>query len=356
MLKKHSSLLLGLTLLAPIAHASNNLSGGVWLNYTYLPDDKTNKKTNGRIGDEAFVLYANGEAEKGKGNWSYAAEFRVGPGSFTDKANNSTGDAMAMHQAWVGFDLAEKYKLIVGKSQVPFGWKTVNFWPGDMLQGGYGDQMDVGAKLTSDIDKLNYSVAYFLADDFGDDSTDTVDDNGHWGSSKTYRKVKTTVADLNYEVAKGHTIGFSAQSGKLQDLSSPSKDVDGSHSAWVIYYKTEINNFYANAEFMKTSRDLPNAYVAKSKVEPKVENQRIAAEFGYKMDKWNFYVDLMTAKPETKGNNSDSVYAIAPGVTYNYGPGWVYLEYLKQDGDIDRDGKVKHGDFSALYLTIDFYF
>lgn len=53
--------------------------------------------------------------------------------------------------------------------------------------------------------------------------------------------------------------------------------------------------------------------------------------------------------------------AFAPGVSYNYGPGWIYAEYLTQSNYLDSNSDVADasGDaskFSALYLTIDYYF
>lgn len=352
---KNQALLLTSLLLSGQALAASSLSGGVWLNYRYVEDDDRDEDTLGDVADEALVIYASGEADEGQGNWSYGAELRVGPGSFTDRDNNSSGDNTALHEAWVAFALNPQQKVIVGKSQVPFGWKTVNFWPGDMFQAGFGDQMDVGVVLDTDQQAFDYKLAYFHADDFGETSTDSVDDNGHWGSSTTYRKIKTFVADANYQLAPHHTIGVSVMSGKLQELITPENDTDGKHSAWVLYYKAKFDHFYANAEYISTSRTLPSAYVPVAGVE-EIENDRIALEFGYAIDKWNFYLDVTHASTDTDGNTSDDILAWAPGFTYNYGPGWIYAEYLNQDGYIDRDGRMFEGDFSAFYLTVDFYF
>ncbi|MDR9500068.1 MAG: hypothetical protein RI556_12900 [Hydrogenovibrio sp.] len=340
------------------AHASNNLAGGVWFNYNYNTTDGADNDNNGNFGDEALILYADGAAEEGKGNWSYSAELRVGPGSFTDPDNNSTGDQTALHKAWLGFDFAESHKVIIGKSQVPFGWKTSNFWPGDMLQAGYGDQMDIGLKLTGDMDKVNYSAAYYHQDDWGTDSTDTVDDNGHWGSSTTYRKVQTLVGDLNYPISEDHRIGVSLQSGKLQNLvANTDHDVEGSHQAGVLYYKGSFGKTFVNAEVMKTQRELPDTYVADAGIaEDQKESTRYAATLGRTSGNWTYYVDASWAQTDTSGNDAGTVYAYAPGVKYNYGPGWIYAEYLDQSGYVGRNGDSHEGNFSALYLTIDFYF
>ena len=343
---------LALLLISPISSASNNLSGGVWFNYENTSSDKN---SDGNFGNEALVLYANGQAEKDKGNWSYAAELRIGKGSFTDVDNNTTGDEIALHQGWIGFDLTPQHKVIIGKSQVPFGWKTVNFWPGDMLQAGYGDQMDTGVKLQSKFKHVDVNLGYFFADDWGKTSTDSTDDNRHWGSSTTYRKVKTAVADIQYPITENHTLGFSAQSGKLEDLIA--EQTEGKHSAWVLYYLGQIGNFYGKAEYIDAKRTLPESYVnQQSLTVDEIKNQRLALEVGYRLKDWNFYIDFTQAKPDTQGSTADTVTAYAPGITYDYGPGWIYLEYLDQNGYIDRNGQVFEGDFSATYLSIDFYF
>ena len=57
------------------------------------------------------------------------------------------------------------------------------------------------------------------------------------------------------------------------------------------------------------------------------------------------------SKAETWVGNA----AFAPGMRYDYGPGCIYLEYLTQNGFIDRNGEVGEGDFDAIYLSVDFY-
>lgn len=337
----------------PVAHASDNLSAGVWMNYEYQFDNPSSvhEETRGDIENEALILYADGQADDGDGRWLYSAELRIGPGSFTDPANNSTGDYFSLHKAWVGWRFGENGVLRVGKSQVPFAWKTVNFWPGDILQAGYGDQMDVGVKFTNQAGAWTYDVAYYHADDWGTTSTDTVDDNGHWGSSTTYRKVQTAVGNVEYEFTPGQRIALSAQAGRLQDLTAGEGDVDGSHNALALWYHGEFGNFYSKLEYVMMERELPDNHLAGATI----ENSRIAAEFGYRMGPWFFYFDTSMADPDTTGSTADTVMAHAPGFSYDYGPGWIYVEYLTQDGFVDRNGQVGEGDFDALYLSLDFY-
>lgn len=338
-----------------VTAAETALSAGVWANYRYIKDNDRDEDTFGDVADEALILYADGAAEDDdEGNWSFSAELRIGPGSFTDPANNSTGDFFTLHKAWVGFDLGPGV-LKVGKSQVPFAWKTVNFWPGDGLQAGYGDQMDVGAKWEADGDMLDYQLAYYHADDWGETSTDTVDDNGHWGSSTTYRKVQTVVGNLDLALAPDQTVSFSAQAGRLQDLSTGTDDVDGSHTAWALHYHGAFGPVYAKAEVIGMQRELPDGFRTANALPETIENLRAGIELGYRTGNWFWYLDAHAAQPETSGNAAGSIYSASPGVSYDYGPGWIYLEVLTQDGFVDRNGQVNEGDFRAFYASIDFY-
>lgn len=344
-----------LSVTSTVSVASDNLAGGIWFNYANQTN--SDEPNNGDIGSEALILYADGQAED-NGIWSYSAELRIGKGSFSDPDNNNTDGNYGIHKAWLGFDVAENQKITVGKSQVPFGWKTTNFWPGDGLIGGYGDQMDVGIKLDGSADKLDYSLAYFHQDDWGTTSTDTMDDNGHWGSSTTYRKVQTVVGDVNYEFAEGQKFGASLQTGKLQDLtSSTTNDTDGSHYAGVLYYKGTFGQTFFNAQAITTNRQLPDDTVTALGGTDEFETTRYAMTLGRSSGNWTYYIDATYADTSTQGNNSDMISAYSPGVKYKYGPGWIYAEYLTQDGFIGSNGDVTdNSDFDALYLTADYYF
>lgn len=355
------------------ATAGAELSAGVWwvyqnvtnsdFNSTSFNEDLDNE-TGGNFADPALILYADDDGSHGP--WHFSAETRIGTGSFTSPANNNSGDNFTLHKAWIGYDLTEDASLKLGKSQVPFGWKTTNFWPGDGLQGGYGDQMDVGLKLSGDAGAIHYDAAYYHQDDWGEDSTDTVDDNGHWGTSATYRKIKTGVLNVDWTFLEHHTIGASAQYGRMQDLvpvvaGNPSASNDeGSHQAYDLHYMFEMDNWTAKYRFISVERDFDGMDAllasADAPVDDKIENQRHVVEVGYNHNNWFYYVDAGVASTDTTGNNADDVQFIAPGIRYQYGPGWIYFEYLQSDGDINAYGDVYESDFDAAYVAFDFYF
>jgi len=355
------------------ATAGAELSAGVWWVYQNVTNSDFNSasfsedldnETGGNFADPALILYADDDGSHGP--WHFSAETRIGTGSFTSPANNNSGDNFTLHKAWIGYDLTEDASLKLGKSQVPFGWKTVNFWPGDGLQGGYGDQMDVGLKLSGDAGAIHYDAAYYHQDDWGEDSTDTVDDNGHWGSSATYRKIKTGVVNVDWNFLEHHTVGASAQYGRMQDLvpvanGNPSASNDeGTHQAYDLHYMFEMDNWSAKYRFISVERDFDGMDAllasADAPVDNKIENQRHVVEVGYNHNDWFYYVDAGVASTDTTGNDADDVQFIAPGIRYQYGPGWIYFEYLQSDGDINAYGDVYESDFDAAYVAFDFYF
>lgn len=364
------------TLCAPMAAnaaAGSDLSAGVWWVYQNVTksdftsasyNHELDKTTGGNFADPAFILYARDHDEYGP--WHYRAEFRIGTGSFTNPQNNNSGSYYTMHQAWIGYDVTDHSILKIGKSQVPFGWKTVNFWPGDGLEGGYGDQMDIGIKYSSDVGNIHYDLAYYHQDDWGETSTDTVDDNGHWGTSKTYRKIKTGVVNLNWTFIPHNTIGVSYQYGRLQDLvpianGNPGASNDnGSHQEYDLHYMFEDGPWSAKYRYISVRRDfngmndLLNS--PSGPVSPIIKNHRHVVEGGYHYNNWFFYVDGGIARSQTDGNHSGKVEFAAPGARYNYGPGWIYFEYLQSDGDINAYGDPYRGSFNALYVAMDFYF
>lgn len=340
------------------AQAKTQISSGVWYNYSYQtePSSNANQESWGTLGNEAFVLYLDHQAETSP--WQFSAEFRAGPGSFTDPLNNSTGSNYVLHKAWLGYHFDNNSLLKIGKTAVPFGWRTTNFWPGDMLLGGYGDQKDVGISYRiTPSETATVSLAYFHADDWGASSTDTADDNGHWGSSMTYRKGQTLVADLQWNFIANHSVGVSLQAGLLQDLNNSAANdefgnTSGHHQALALYYSGQIaDSFTIKTQFDMVQRKLPDSLSLE-----KIDNTRAAITAIYSLSSWDIYLDITAANTNTKDNQADTIFAFAPGAKYDYGNGWFYIEYLHQNGDIDRNGDSYEGDFSALYLTVDYYF
>ena len=76
----------------------------------------------------------------------------------------------------------------------------------------------------------------------------------------------------------------------------------------------------------------------------------------YQNRNWAYYLDGGVASTDTRNNDAGDVQFYAPGIRYKYGPGWLYLEYLWSDGDIDANGDVYEGNFNAVYVAFDFYF
>jgi len=376
--------LLALAIAATVAvpaSASTAISGGIWFNHEnvlveddFFDTDQRDQATLGTSHNEALILYIDHQQEDS--DWLLSAEWRTGQGSFSDSAHNNSGDTSGFHKLWVGYNFSETRKVVVGKSSVPFGWATINFWPGDMALGGYADQMDVGIKFSDKLDAISYDLAWYISDDFGETSTDTMDDNNHWGSgagtASAYRKVNTAVLNAGYDLSASQTVGVSYQQGELQETTSVNAGSDnttdpaddstfGGHNAWDVWYTATYGNLGVMAQVMGTQRDGLDQIAAGA---DEVKTVRQALTVSYATGPFNYYVEYTGAATDTKGNNASDMVAFAPGVSYNYGPGWIYAEYLTQtnyidgNGDIADMGDVKNTDykFSALYLTVDYYF
>jgi hypothetical protein len=373
--------LLALAIAASVAapaSASTAISGGIWLNHqltteftgTDIPDREAD--TLGTMHNEALILYIDHKQEDSA--WQLSSEWRTGQGSFSDSSNNNSGDTSGFHKLWVGYNFSENRQLVIGKSKNPFGFGTSNFWPGDMGLGGFGDQMDVGVKFSDKQDAISYDLAWFVADDFGVKSTDSMDDNNHWGSATTYRKVNTAVANIGFDVSENSTVGVSYQQGELQDLTPTSSDTDsifGDHNAWDVWYKGTYGNVGVKAQVMGTQRNgldeitgidgEGDSFVVGA---DEVKTMRQSLTVSYAAGPFSYYIDYTNVASDTDGNDASDMVAFAPGVSYNYGPGWIYAEYLTQSNYLDRNSDVgdegndanDESKFSALYLTVDYYF
>lgn len=337
-----------LTLLAaPQLSLAVEASGGVWGNYAYTFSEPADSRGWGELGDGALTLYLDDQWLSG--TWSASAEARFGPGSFTDPDNNFTGAYATLHKAWIAWTPDPAITLTLGKSSVPFAWKTFNFWPGDLHMAGYGDQMDLGLKASASLGAFLLDAAWYHADDFGPTSTDTVDDNGHWGSSTTFRKARTWVGQARWQATTALTLGIAYQDGELENLAGESLPApDGDHHAATVFVEFTNDPWFSRLALYDIHRTLPDR--------TRVSNQRAAFELGWASGPWAVYLDASMAHPESPGNKAGTISAWAPGMRYDYGPGWIYVEALLQDGDIDRAGVVQPGDFEALYVSIDFYF
>ncbi len=172
--------------------------------------------------------------------------------------------------------------------------------------------------------------------------------------------------NVDWNFLEHHTVGASAQYGRMQDLvpvaaGNPSASNDeGVHQAYDLHYMFEMDNWSAKYRFISVERDFDGMDAllasADAPVDDKIENQRHVVEVGYNHNNWFYYVDAGVASTDTTGNDADDVQFIAPGVRYQYGPGWIYFEYLQSDGDINAYGDVYESDFDAVYVAFDFYF
>ena len=89
------------------------VSSGIWFNYKYQtqPSDNPDQETWGTLGDEAIILYLDHQAKASP--WLFSAEFRAGPGSFTDPNNNSTGSIYFLFQRILKVSVVDAYIIMI---------------------------------------------------------------------------------------------------------------------------------------------------------------------------------------------------------------------------------------------------
>jgi hypothetical protein len=141
---------------------------------------------------------------------------------------------------------------------------------------------------------------------------------------------------------------------------------DGRHDALDLHYLYEGERFTGKYRYIHARRDFSgmDAFLNSSApprshstpADNEVETARHVAHLGWQQGAWHYVLEASTATTDTDGNTADRIQALAPGVRYNYGPGWIYLEYLSQDGDIGRNGDIYEADFRSVYVAFDFYF
>ena len=133
----------------------------------------------------------------------------------------------------------------------------------------------------------------------------------------------------------------------MQDLTENQTDTDstfGGHEAWNLWYKGKMGSFTVMAQVFGTQRDGLDKIIDPDTTDPvaadEVKTLRHALSLAYAAGPFNYYIEYAGASTDTKGNKANDMIAFTPGVSYNYGPGWIYAEYLTQSNYINANGDV----------------
>jgi hypothetical protein len=82
-------------------------------------------------------------------------------------------DFEAVHHAWIGFQVAEKWRAELGVTQVPFGilpYASHSFWFGGTYYLGQEDDYDMGVKFVRESEDWTLHAAFFKNPEYIDDS------------------------------------------------------------------------------------------------------------------------------------------------------------------------------------------
>lgn len=352
---------------SPALALEDSVAIGTWLNYT-LPEDHN---TGGNADYEALILYMNHEAD----DWYFDGEARFGSGSFQTFSGNVGEDpqsAIGIKQLAVGTDLGENWALEIGKTRVPFTRSRMNFWPGERMTSGFGDQRNLGVKLMGNNpdSPLDMNFMFVKNQNFGSDTT-SLDDGtlGQWGSNDTYNKVNTLVADFGFRITPERRIGLSVQSGQLANQAGSGGADAGDkdhlaygeetvgHTAVGLYSQCRNGPFETGFQFVSYDQEaFDDDVIDGGNTRGTGQAFSIAAAWA-EGEQWRPYFDLSMRMPDSDLDQDDTTDLVL-GARYNYGPGWFYFETLTQnltEEEAPVAGTSEETD-TTLMLTMDYYF
>ncbi len=357
---------------SPALALGDSVTIGTWLNYT-LNDG--NEKVGGDANYEALILYMNHEAD----DWYFDGEVRFGSGSFQTFSGNAGEDpqsAIGIKQLSIGHHLSDSWAVEVGKTQVPFTRSRTNFWPGERMTSGFGDQRNLGVKLMGDDpdSPMDMSFMFVKSQNFGTDTT-SLDDGTlrQWGANDTYTKVNTLVADFGFEFLPNRRIGLSLQAGQLANQAESDEDDDLAfgdetvgHTAVALYSQCQHGPLETGFQFVHYDQEHFDDDVIDDAGEYNTmgTGQALHLTMAYNGgERLRPYMDLSMRMPDSDlrnddGNAYDDTTDLVLGASYNYGPGWFYFETLTQnltEEEAPVAGTSEEMD-TTLMLTMDYYF
>ena len=347
------------------------LGFGAWINYEY---DNEADETAGNIDYESFNIYANHEHD----DWFFDAEVRFGGGSFQNFSGDTFEDTT---QSWgikelaIGRHYGEEWTMTIGKTSIPFAWSRYNFWPGARQASGFDDSDGTGIRFDWDpVDsQIDSSLMFVKNQNMGDDPTQQDDGTfGFWqggdqNDDLAYYRGNTLIGDIGF-TAYDTRWGFSAQGGQLIGYDGSRIGTDDTESFWAVspYFESQLGNFDVSGKLVHY--DLGDDVGG---VSTPGEGQVAALSAGFAQGDWYHYTDLTMHLPDdgssivTNGANADdadnTIDAVL-GSRYNYGPGWIYLEYYatnvtSEDNPTGNTGYVYQDDVNhVVNITMDYYF
>ena len=355
------------------------LGFGAWVNYTYDVDNDASEDRYGDLDFESFNIYANHQ----HGDWFFDGEVRLGAGSFQvsgiddgedTNATAASRNVVGVKELAIGRHYGEEWTMTVGKTEVPFTYSRFNFWPGERLASGFGDQYNPGIRF--DFDPVNnpmdMSFMYIKSQNWSTDTT-SLDDGtlGHWGANDTYHKINTLVADLGFTQGD-FRYGASLQAGQLADQGDQSgldaADEIETHWAAGLYTEGTVGAWDLAGQLVHYDQgdtdefhDAINTAGSSDTYDTQGSGQVGMLSAGFNAGDWYHYGDL-TGRSADSDFDADDTYDLVLGSRYNYGPGFIYAELQLENITGEDDGITGDGDAGdrdstqAVYLTMDYYF
>ena len=345
---------------------------GAWMNYEY--NDETDE-TAGNIDLESFNIYANHEHN----DWFFDAEVRFGGGSFQNfsgRTVNDTTQSWGIKELAIGRHYGDDWTMTVGKTSIPFAWSRYNFWPGARQASGFDDSDGTGLRFDWDPGtELDGSLMFVKNQNMGSDATQQDDgtfgfwEGGEQGGNNQYFRGNTLIGDVGFTALETRW-GFSAQAGQLLGTGLDDGDgvaTDEDETFWAVspYFESQLGSFDVSGKIVHYDMD---ETIGDNEFGTPGEGQVLALSAGVPQGDWYHYTDLTMHLPDDDSSlrqvddaDADNTIDAVLGSRYNYGPGWIYLEYyatnVTSEDNPTGTGYVYQDDVNhVVNITMDYYF
>jgi hypothetical protein len=264
-----------------------------------------------------------------------------------------------LHTGWVGYDFEGDSQLQVGVNRVPFGpgpYGNSQSWFFDQhYYAGLSDDMDFGAKYSTDIGELSIDLAYYYSDegqwagnsnDAARYSYDVIDESGNGYEERNQFNARAIYSTQIGEVDVD--LGGSAQYGLLE---SNGPQDDGDHYAlslhpvfkwnnWTLapqltYYNYDIDGYLpgdANGDLIQIGAyDFPTLLATEAWI------PSISLSYYYEVSQFDWldyvipYVEYSSIIKEAPGFNDSDLLTF--GAAWARGGWFIYTDLSYSDGN-----------------------
>lgn len=317
---------------AEAAENQIDIGGAVDFNYQYNDASEISRDKTGDIGFGHFKLDVNGSLE----NILFSAQYR-----WYSYMN-------VLHHAWAGYQFTEQLQGQLGVSQVPFGvlpFVDNSYWFGPLFYLGLQDDYDTGAKLIYADGPLNFQVALYKNEEWGD-SAKLERSSADVARSGTDQNEETNQFNARVAYTLQHSENYSSElglSGQMGQLYNQTTSENGDHWAAAAHWLGQYDLWTVTAQVTRYEYNPENpvdvsnetvkmsayasAYDVPSKANIYTANlaRKLEVNWG-KLESMTCYTDYSVV---TGGNVQDDSKIHVVGCSFGIGPVFTYVDFTR---------------------------